>query len=348
MTENNINKHVVIFRNDAVGELALSLPAIFSIIEKNKDNNITLFLSNLSKDFKFFFKNKKIKIEILNNKLNIFQKIKILYFFLHNKIDIVYILVPKNFFFYLPFIFRKVKFFALCLNNINNYKRPSPFLRKFLYKYIVNDRSAVFKRESTLSLQLSLSENKKNNNNLVYNFNPEISISLKNYIKKKYIYFHLKRKILNELGWGIDELKKLFNKFLEYTDYVYITKDIEIDKNTTILKENFNSYDFINKKNIDNSSKVVFFDNIKGVDLYNIIKYSKKTIAFHGMMTALSSIEKKNVLDLYYCKIRSWHDYRNYRNSFYEYKPSYKGYDFIIPRKDINKTINKMKFSLEK
>ena len=33
-----------------------------------------------------------------------------------------------------------------------------------------------------------------------------------------------------------------------------------------------------------------------------------------------------------------------YRNSFYEFEPSYKGYDFIIPNKDI-KTIKKWIFS---
>ena len=66
------------------------------------------------------------------------------------------------------------------------------------------------------------------------------------------------------------------------------------------------------------------------------------------MMTNLASIEKKSVLDLFYCKINSWDDYRNYRNSFYEFKPNYKGYDFIIPSKNIKKTLKKMEFSIKK
>ena len=49
----------------------------------------------------------------------------------------------------------------------------------------------------------------------------------------------------------------LFNKFLEHTEYVYITKDIEIDEYNKILKENFNSYDFNTDKFIENSSKVI-------------------------------------------------------------------------------------------
>ena len=40
-------------------------------------------------------------------------------------------------------------------------------------------------------------------------------------------------------------------------------------------------------------------------------------------------------------------NYRKYRNSFYEFKPKYKGYDFIIPSNDINKTLNKITFSFK-
>ena len=66
------------------------------------------------------------------------------------------------------------------------------------------------------------------------------------------------------------------------------------------------------------------------------------------MMTSFGAINKKNILDLYQCNIKNWNDYRNYRNSFYEFKPSYNGYDFIIPSKDIIKSLSKMKFSLRK
>ena len=92
----------------------------------------------------------------------------------------------------------------------------------------------------------------------------------------------------------------------------------------------------------------MFFDNVVGEDLFNIINYSNKVIAFHGMMTNLGFLLNKQVLDLYHCKINSWEDYRRYRNSFYEFKPKYKDYDFIIPKPDINITIKKIKFSLEK
>ena len=56
----------------------------------------------------------------------------------------------------------------------------------------------------------------------------------------------------------------------------------------------------------------------------------------------------KKVLDLWYTKINSWNDYRKYRNAFYEFKPKNNNYDFIIPKKNIFKTISKIKFSLKK
>ena len=112
--------------------------------------------------------------------------------------------------------------------------------------------------------------------------------------------------------------------------------------------DNFNSFDFKTLKFIDNSQKIIFFDNIDGEDLYNTIINSKKVIAFHGMMTNLASINKHKVLDLFHCNINNWDDYRNYRNSFYEFKPSYKGYDFTIPSKNIQKTLKKIRYSLKK
>ena len=66
------------------------------------------------------------------------------------------------------------------------------------------------------------------------------------------------------------------------------------------------------------------------------------------MITSFAWIEKKNVLDLYFCEINSWEDYRKYRNSFYEFKPKYEEYDFIIPSRNLDKTLKKMSFFLKK
>ncbi len=140
----------------------------------------------------------------------------------------------------------------------------------------------------------------------------------------------------------------LFKKFNNYYPNIVLTKDIEIDENTEIFRKNFNMYNFETDEFVNNNSNVIFFDNIVGEDLYNVIKFSKKIVAFHGMMTNLGGLEKKPVLDLFHCNIDSWEDYRRYRNSFYEFKPKYAGYDFIIPSKNIQKTIRKISFSLKK
>ena len=235
----------------------------------------------------------------------------------------------------------------MCIDNVNGYKRPSTFLRKFLYKFVINDRSAQFKRLSTEKIQSMLASDGKAVNNK-FKINIKKSDLLKKNLPNNYIYFHAKRKILNELGWGINELKIFFGEILKYTDYLILTKDIEEDENTKIFKENFNSIDFNTLKFIDNSQKIIFFDNIDGEDLYNTIINSKKVIAFHGMMTNLASINKHKVLDLFHCNMNNWDDYRNYRNSFYEFKPCYNGYDFIIPSKNIHKTLKKMRYFLIK
>jgi len=339
--------HTIILKNDAVGDLTHSLDAIKNVIECKKNEKVTIFLSKMNKDFSFLFKNKNVEIKVLNYNLTVSEKIKLIFFLLINRTNKVIILTPKKFYFYLPFFFKRIKFYALCLDNINNYKRPSKFLRKFLYRYEVNSRDAIFKRPSTRFLQSKLTNETDQKN--VFKTNNVLELGkINDQLPKEYIYFHLKKKIFDGLGWGIDELKILLNEFLKYSKNVILTKDIEVDTNTKILKENFNCYNFLDNSFVYKSSKVFYLDNVHGADLYNVIINSKKIVAFHGMMTNLAAIEKKPVLDLYYCKIKAWEDYRKYRNSFYEFKPSYIDYDFTIPSNDIKKTIRKMKFSLEK
>ena len=94
--------------------------------------------------------------------------------------------------------------------------------------------------------------------------------------------------------------------------------------------------------------KILYLENIDGQDLFNVIKFSKKTIAFHGTITLLGNLIKVPILDMFYCKIKNKDDYHRYKNSFHEHIPNHNNYDFIIPKKDIKKTIKKMTFSLRK
>ena len=90
------SKNIIIFKNDAVGDLSQSLNAINNIINHNKNNNITIYLSERSKDFSFFFNFNNVRIKIVKYDLTIVQKIKIFLFLTTNSIDSIYIFTPKN------------------------------------------------------------------------------------------------------------------------------------------------------------------------------------------------------------------------------------------------------------
>ena len=341
------SENIIIFKNDAVGDLVQSRDAIYNIIKKNSENKVILYLSERSKEFWFLFDYENVEIKIISYDLTLFEKIKIFYDLFRKHIKKIYILTPKNFYYFLPIIFINIKFYALVINSINNYQRPSAFLRKFLFKYVINDRATKSKRFSTMQIQRNLT--KENGDN--HNFNLK---KMPNFKKREliniddYIYFHLKKSNFDKLGWGENELMMIFEEFLKYNKNIVFTKDIEKLDEISNYKKNFNMIDFSTDKKILNNSNIYLCDNIIGSDLFHIINNSNKVVAFHGMMTNLASINQKNVLDLFYCKIDSITDYRRYKNALYEFIPRYKRYDLIVPSKDIKKTIRKMKFFLKK
>tara|TARA_B100001093_G_C26626412_1_gene926924 strand:+ start:122 stop:832 length:711 start_codon:yes stop_codon:yes gene_type:complete len=232
----------------------------------------------------------------------------------------------------------------LCINGPNNYKRPSKFLRKYLFKYVINDRGAIYKRDHTTKLQSKLT--KERNDVSINDINIKIKTSdfLNKNLPNNYAYFHLKKSIIDKLNWNFEDLIRLFNFFLEKYDHVVFTRDIEKLNKKDFLKEKFQTFDFRNKKvlNQNLSTKILLYDNIEGEDLYETINNSSKVIAFHGMMTNLASINKNKTVDMWFCDMKNYNDYRNYRNAFYEFKPKYIGYNFIIPSKNIGKTIKKL------
>ena len=339
--------YIIILKNDAVGDLVQSLNAINNIINHNKETKIIIYLSERSKNFDFLLKFENVKIKILNYNLSIIEKIKIIYTLLTGSFRSIYILTPKNFYFYLPIIFRRIKFYGLCMNDNNSYKRPSNSLRKYLYKYVINERDTINKRKSTMEIQVDLTKDLNFNQNYKINLVPEFNNDEYKKISN-YIYFHLKFENFKKLGWGIKELNILFDEFLKYKKKIIFTRDIDINNSNIEYKKYFNVINFYTNESFDQNSEITLFYGIKGSDLYNVIRKADKVVAFHGMMTNLATIEKRPVLDLFYCDIKSLADYRRYKNALYEFKPVYKDYDFIVPSKNITKTINKMKFSFNK
>ena len=341
---NSNEQKVIVLKNDAVGDLTQSLIAINNIINSHQGKVIEIYLSERSEKFNFLIKHNNVKFKKLNYDLNAIEKIKLLLYLFKNKITDIYILTPKNFYFYLPFLFRKIKFFGLCINGPNNYRRPSLFLRKYLFRYVINDRGATYKRVHTTELQADLT--KEDVSNIKDNMEVKLKNSniLKENLPSNYAYFHLKKNITDKLNWNIDDLSKLFNFLLKKYENVIFTRDIEINNKEDPIKKKFKIIDFKKNKilNKDLDSKIVLYDNIEGEDLYKTIINSSKVIAFHGMMTNLASISKKKVVDMWFCDIKNYSDYKNYRNAFYEFKPKYNGYNFIIPSNQIDKTIKKL------
>ena len=51
-------KKIIIFKNDRIGDLIPSVPAINLIIDKNKDKDVVIYLSEINYKMKFLFDKK--------------------------------------------------------------------------------------------------------------------------------------------------------------------------------------------------------------------------------------------------------------------------------------------------
>ena len=52
--------NIIIFKNDAVGDLVHSLESIYNIIKHNPENNVTIYLSERSKNISFLINDKNV------------------------------------------------------------------------------------------------------------------------------------------------------------------------------------------------------------------------------------------------------------------------------------------------
>ena len=99
---------VLILKNDRTGDLFVSLNAINKIINKHYSEEIDIFLSHINHKFEFLFP--KLNIRIFSMTLSIIEKFKIFIYLITNNVKTVYILTPKNFYFYLPFFLGTLNF----------------------------------------------------------------------------------------------------------------------------------------------------------------------------------------------------------------------------------------------
>ena len=330
-----MKKKVLILKNDRTGDLFVSQKAINRIINKHTNEDIFIFLSNINHKFSFLFPNLKKKIISIN--LNFFEKLKIFFYFFFNKIDTVYILTPKNFYYYLAFIFRNIKFYAITIKSIKS--RPSKFLRKYLYKYVELNRIEIKKRKSSYLIQEDLIEFTSNKDNL----NKQFDIKHNFIYPKNFIFFHYKDNLFkNLLNWELDTISLLIEFLSKNYRHVCFSSEINDIKINNFFLKKYNSFDFDNyKSNIINQKKIIFLKNIDGYDLFDAVSKSSKIISPEGIMTHMAYFLEKPVLALMYFKLKNRRDFINQIISCKEWFPP-NNYDYTVLKKDFNRSLQKL------
>lgn len=336
-------KNIVIFKNDRIGDLIHSLDSIYYIINKNKDNLVHIFMSELNYELKELLNFKNTKIYKVSNKLKFKEKLFIIFFYFKTVITETFILRVESFFFFLPIIFfyKKIIFNAIFLIK-NNYNRPNNFLKKFISNYVINDRGTKKIRKSIQILQNELV--KKNLENIKFKPLKE-NKDLSNFLPEEYFFFHFNRYKFNERGWNINDLEKILISLHNYKNKIVLSNDIYDEETNEIFKKKY-SYFEKGKKTILNNF-IFYVPNIKGEDFYNTIKNANLVIAFHGSITAIGAINNRPVLDIFHTKIKTLSDYYQYKNSFHEFKFKKENYEFIIPKNNIDETIKKINWMIK-
>ena len=318
-------KNIIIFKNDRLGDLFHSLNGINNIMNEHKDDNIEIYLSNYSKSFSFLFDKTNVKINYLNYSLSLIEKLKIFKIFLNNSIDKVFILSPKNYFFYLPFFFKKTRFYGVTVKEKNK-DRPIQYFRKFLFKFRTNNRKVKKKTDSIKNIIEVLCSNNLSSNVQMINIKPASNFNFENFSQIKYCHFHFKKFLYEKKKWSFSNLSKFLNILVKNKYKVFLTSDIEKNEFNQIFKEKFKTIDFENNNSNKLSSNlvddIVYLENIESLDLFNLIKNASLVVSPHGTMTVMASYLKVPVLDIFDNTIN--------KIAFYEYKPDNDNYKFMI------------------
>ena len=329
-------KKILILKNDRVGDLFNSLEAINLIIKNNSDASIEIVLSEISKNLNFLFNLNHVKVSYLPYHLTFYDKLKIVSKIIKNSFNKIYILSPKNFYFYLPLI-SKSKFYAISIKNSNK-SRPSKFLSKKLFKNVVNDRENKKIEDNISSLLIKLCSNGRTfNQNNVLNHNPILSdLFIQNIgLFSNFIHFHYKDNIFNKNGWDFNKFLKLLEN-LSNNYKIILTSDFgnfQYHKKFLEYFSNLNFDNSVNKINLD--KKIHYLHNINTSDLFKLVSMSNTVISPHGAMTVMGSYLKKKVIDIFDTNIDIM--------AFREYKPINSNYNFFIIKSDFKKILFKIR-----
>lgn len=333
-------KNILILKNDRIGDLFVSLKAINLIFNKHINDNIEIILSPINKKFSFLFK-KKI-FYVYNYRLSILEKIKIFFLIYSKNYSDVYILSPKKFYFYLPLFFKNIKFHAICIKEKFK-QRPGNFLKSKLATSVLRDRTNNLNIIPNQDLhQKVVNFNSHIVNNLI-NKEPNISAILSNYIDKDYLIIQYKKSAFERLGWNMSNFSILLDKLSSIDKNIYLISDYNLNENIFFLNK-YNGYNF--KKNFffnnSNNSKIFYFHDIDGEDLFNLIKYAKLSIVPEGMNAHMSVFNKIPILALCSFTIFSRDDFFHILRSNREWVPRRYYNKFTLIKKDVNETYKKI------
>ena len=272
---------ILILKNDRVGDLFNSLDGINAILKDNPNSKIEIILSQISSKLSFLFDIDNVSVSYLPYRLRLYDKFKLFFKIFNNSFEKIYILSPKNFYFYLP-LFCKSKFYAITIKNSKK-SRPSNFLLKKLYKYNVNNRDNKKINDSINSLIFNLcSSNELSLYDNILNHEPTCSFLFQNHFHlfENFIHIHYKDFVFKKNGWSNKSFFKLLNN-LSYKNKIILTSDYGNFEYHKVFLSNFSHIDF-NKSldNIDLKQNIHYLHNINTSDLFKLISdSSRKEIA---------------------------------------------------------------------
>jgi len=326
---------ILILKNDRVGDLFNSLDGINAILNDNPNSKIEIILSQITGKLSFLFDVDNVSVSYLPYRLRLSDKFKIFFKIFNNSFEKIYILSPKNFYFYLP-LFSKSKFYAITIKNSKK-SRPSNFLLKKLYKYKVNNREKKKINDSINTLIFNLcSSNEPSLYDNVLNHTPTCSFIFQNHVHlfENFIHIHYKDFVFKKNGWSNKSFFKLLNN-LSYKNKIILTSDYGNFEYHKVFLSNFSHIDF-NKSldKIDLKQNIHYLHNINTIDLFKLISISKTIISPHGAMTVMASYLNKKVIDIFDSNINI--------NAFREYKPRNQNYKFFILKPDFDKILFKI------
>ncbi len=320
-----MDKKILILKNDRVGDFFHSLRNIENLRNHFSEHVTDIYLSKINIRFANILSQSKLNVSKVNYNLTIIEKFNLFLKLIRNNYEYVFILSPKNFYFFLPIVFRNTKFLGICVDNEKR-KRPSIFLRKYLFKYEVNNRNKKVRKNPIYDIEKKLLENviPPIKNQIPYN---EIKYDVNG--KPINVLFHYKSHIFGDIDKNMNQFQKLL---LQLTKKFNIKIRVSTDLEFKISENNF-------AKIFENNKNIQFLGSICADNLMREVGCSDLIISPHGAITCIGSYYNKNIIDIF--------DRTITKNAYDEFRPYTRGkYQFIFKSLNIKTTFIKISYKI--